>query len=1106
MGSPFNLDSFLADIDERFNLDNDQIQDQDQAAANENNSAELADVGNEQLGALDQDTSTPRPTPWPATAAPAASPSAATAAARTAPASVATAAASRSTATRTSTSVTPRVAAGLGFGGTTGDGGDASADGGDGGSNDVDVDVDADADQDFDSDQDVEQDSDQDGDERPRRRRRQRRTDIDNETDVEDESEDSGASRSTDPTSAPPRRRAGAGPSVSDGTSVPDRKEGEAVVAFSDIIDFLLRLLSDETARAEFEKDPQATLGKAGLEGVSAQDVRDARLQLADSGAVHATDDGGRSASHHHDPVREIGHTTAHYAATRRRTTPVVARRHVLHDRRPRHAVLPVDLRQRRHGRPTTTASTTVTAIQDNDVNVSDDDVTIDADGLVQLRQRRGRDPGQRRQRGRLADRRRRDRRRDARRRSGRPAAAATPADAPAIDPADDLAAVSGPAEVDEEPVAETPADEPADDPVDDPADDLADDPATTPTPTPCRCEAAMTSDPVAVVERARAAIARYDRPDLDERLAAAHARLLDDRTRVLVVGEFKQGKSLLVNGLVGRARLPDVRRRRHGGARPSCGTPRRSTSRSSGPTASGSTIPGDELADHVCEQGNPGNREGWSHAEVGLPRPVLSGGLEIVDTPGVGGLASVHGAATTAALPSADAVLLVSDAAQEYTGAGAGVPRPRRRRSARTWRAWSPRPTCTRSGGASSSWTGATWPRPGSRRRSSRVSSTLRWHAVAARATPTSTPSPASPSWSATCASGCSGRPTGWPGAAWCTTSWPSPSRSRGNLRRRADGPAGPGRRRRADPRADRGAGSARPRSRSGRRAGSRPSTTAIADLNADIDYDLRDRMKEISRLAEDELLDGGDPAKVWDQFAGWVQQEVAAAASANFIWATQRVRALAQQVAEHFSDDRDQLLPALRSRPVGRDPVGARDGRPGDRGRRGWATKALTGLRGGYIGMLMFGMLGTFVGFASRSTRSASAPRSCMGGKAIGDERKKQVARRQNEAKAAMRRYVDDVTFQVAKDSRDRLRAVQRDLRDHFTAQADQLKRSLLESQQAAERAVKASRAEREARLTEIAKELEQLELVRKQARALLPQPAAAEGAGRRRGGGAG
>ena len=138
------------------------------------------------------------------------------------------------------------------------------------------------------------------------------------------------------------------------------------------------------------------------------------------------------------------------------------------------------------------------------------------------------------------------------------------------------------------------------------------------------------------------------------------------------------------------------------------------------------------------------------------------------------------------------------------------------------------------------------------------------------------------------------------------------------------------------------------------------------IADLNADIDYDLRDRMKEISRLAEDELLGGGDPAKVWDQFAGWVQQEVAAAAAANFIWATQRVRALAKLVAEHFSDDRDQLLPALRSHPS--DAIRSVRAMTAPAAEaQGVGTKALTGLRGGYMGMLMFGMLGTLVGFAS-------------------------------------------------------------------------------------------------------------------------------------------
>jgi hypothetical protein len=92
------------------------------------------------------------------------------------------------------------------------------------------------------------------------------------------------------------------------------------VLAFSDIIDFLLRLLSDDAARAEFDEDPQGTLEAAGLGGVTAQDIRDARLQLADSGAVSTSDDGAASAGPSHpdgdDPVvREIGYTTRHYVA-----------------------------------------------------------------------------------------------------------------------------------------------------------------------------------------------------------------------------------------------------------------------------------------------------------------------------------------------------------------------------------------------------------------------------------------------------------------------------------------------------------------------------------------------------------------------------------------------------------------------------------------------------------------------------------------------------------------------------------------------------------------------------------------------------------------------
>jgi hypothetical protein len=592
----------------------------------------------------------------------------------------------------------------------------------------------------------------------------------------------------------------------------------------------------------------------------------------------------------------------------------------------------------------------------------------------------------------------------------------------------------------------------------------------------------------MAVVERAREVVARYDRPDLDARLAATRARLLDGRTRVLVVGEFKQGKSLLVNGLVGAPVCPtfdDVAT-----AVPTIvGHADAVEIALVRPDGERVAVDADALADHVCEQGNPGNREGWSHAEIGLPRPVLSGGLEIVDTPGVGGLSSVHGAATTAMLPSADAVLLVSDAAQEYTAPELEFLR----------RATSvcPNVACV----ITKTDLHPAWRRiveldrahlagAGITTEVIGVSSTLRWHAVVTGDAEANAES-------------------GFPALV-------------GYLRRRvlaqADRLARRGvvhdvvavtdqiagslaaeRAAQQDPAAaaalTRELAAAQEHATALKERFARWQQTlndGIADLNADIDHDLRDRMKEISRLAEDELLGGGDPTAVWDQFAAWVQQEVAAAAAANFIWATQRVRALARQVAEHFSDDHDQLLPALRNHPS--DAI--RSVRPMAAPvaeAQGLGTKALTGLRGGYMGMLMFGMIGTFVGFASLINPLGIGAGIMMGGKTLGDERRKLVTRRQAEAKAAMRRYVDDVTFHVAKDSRDRLRAVQRDLRDHFTAQADQIKRSLLESQQAAERSVKASRAEREARLAEIAKELERLDAVHRQARALLA-PAAA------------
>jgi Dynamin family len=181
-----------------------------------------------------------------------------------------------------------------------------------------------------------------------------------------------------------------------------------------------------------------------------------------------------------------------------------------------------------------------------------------------------------------------------------------------------------------------------------------------------------VATEPVKAIDLALAAIEQYNRPDLADRLRQARARLLDDHVRVVVVGEFKQGKSMLVNALVGAPVCPvfdDVSTSvptvvRH------AETPTVTLVRmpDAGGAAQRQSVPVEQLANYACEQGNPGNRERLDHIEVGIPRQLLAGGLELVDTPGVGGLSSVHGAATMATLPSADAVLLVSDVSQEYT------------------------------------------------------------------------------------------------------------------------------------------------------------------------------------------------------------------------------------------------------------------------------------------------------------------------------------------------------------------------------------------------------------------------------------------------------
>ena len=155
----------------------------------------------------------------------------------------------------------------------------------------------------------------------------------------------------------------------------------------------------------------------------------------------------------------------------------------------------------------------------------------------------------------------------------------------------------------------------------------------------------------------------------------AARQRLEDPAFRVLVVGEFKQGKSSLVNALLNTDVCPvddDIATSAPTAVTfadpPSARVLYRPTSDEPDAEPESESIPVDRVREFVTEAVNPANERRVQWVEVGVAAPLLADGMVLVDTPGVGGLGSVHGAITAAALPTADGVLFLSDASQEFS------------------------------------------------------------------------------------------------------------------------------------------------------------------------------------------------------------------------------------------------------------------------------------------------------------------------------------------------------------------------------------------------------------------------------------------------------
>lgn len=153
------------------------------------------------------------------------------------------------------------------------------------------------------------------------------------------------------------------------------------------------------------------------------------------------------------------------------------------------------------------------------------------------------------------------------------------------------------------------------------------------------------------------------------ERIAVLRERLKTERFQLAALGQFKRGKSTVLNALLGKSVLPT-------GVvpvtaiatflEPSSDWRVRVTYRSGkidNFELSGADAACECLTKYVTEDSNPRNALNVARVEVFLPSEFLQRGVILIDTPGVGSTHRHNTAAADAVLPECDAALFVVSA-----------------------------------------------------------------------------------------------------------------------------------------------------------------------------------------------------------------------------------------------------------------------------------------------------------------------------------------------------------------------------------------------------------------------------------------------------------
>lgn len=215
------------------------------------------------------------------------------------------------------------------------------------------------------------------------------------------------------------------------------------------------------------------------------------------------------------------------------------------------------------------------------------------------------------------------------------------------------------------------------------------------------------------------------------------------------------------------------------------------------------------------------------------------------------------------------------------------------------------------------------------------------------------------------------------------------------------------------------------------------------LVEGGQDIQAEVDQRLGVLGRSVLEEgtgLLDTLDPAKDWETFEPWLRQAMIDHIDGVFLYLDEEMASLVQQIGREVESavESTAAIQYTTDRTGGLDDLEVAADFDGD--KMAVFGGSLTALRGSYSGLLMFGMLGSLFGFALLNPVTVALGLT-VGGKALWDERGRQVKTRRAKAVAGMKTFVDRSIADVRNELRVIIRARQREIRDQFLEHAETL-----------------------------------------------------------------